>query len=108
MKKKISVLSTMMMLSTLAVAQSAAGAASADLSPAAQSIAAAQKAISEKPTEYAGYNLLAAALVRRAQQTTQETSNAGFYAQAEDAVKKSLAMAPNNFETEKIQVSILL
>jgi tetratricopeptide (TPR) repeat protein len=108
MKKKISVLSTMMMLSTLAVAQSAAGAASADLSPAAQSIAAAQKAISERPTEYAGYNLLAAALVRRAQQTTQETSNAGFYAQAEDAIKKSLAMAPNNFETEKIQVSILL
>src|SRR5208282_5944449 len=38
----------------------------------------------------------------------QETSDVTFYAQAEDAVKKSLAIAPNNFETEKKHVSILL
>jgi tetratricopeptide (TPR) repeat protein len=31
-----------------------------------------------------------------------------FYAQAEDTVKKSLETAPNNFDTEKIRVSILL
>ena len=91
-----------MLRSLLLKAQPAA--ASKDLSPAAQSIAAARKAISDKPTEYAGYNLLATALVRRA----QETSDVSFYAQAEDAVKKSLEIAPNNFEAEKIQVSILL
>ena len=84
--------------------KSSSSAASTALSPAAQSIAEASKAISDKPTEYAGYNLLATALVRRA----QETSDISFYAQAEDAVKKSLELAPNNFDAEKIQVSILL
>ncbi len=104
MKRIVSALYMMMTVATFAAAQSITGAASTDLSPAAQSIAAANKAISDKPTEYAGYNLLAKALVRRA----QETSDASFYTQAEDAVEKSLELAPNNFETEKIQVSILL
>ena len=94
----------MMMVAMFATAQSISGAASTELSPAEQSIVGARKAISDKPMEYAGYNLLAMALVRRA----QETSDVSFYAQAEDAVKKSLAIAPNNFDTEKIQVSILL
>jgi tetratricopeptide (TPR) repeat protein len=69
-----------------------------------QSIAEASKAVSDKPADYAKYNLLATALVRRA----QETSDVSFYMQAEDAVKKSLEIAPNNFDTEKIHVSILL
>jgi tetratricopeptide (TPR) repeat protein len=63
----------------------AAGAASTDLSP-------------------AGYNLIARALVRRA----LETSDVSFYKQAEDAVGKSFELSPNNFDTQKIQVSILL
>jgi tetratricopeptide (TPR) repeat protein len=102
MKKTISVL-CMMMLAAFSSAQSAADPGNA-LSPAAQSVAAAQKAINEKPHEYMGYNLLATSLVRRA----QETLDTSIYAQAEEAVKKSLAIAPNNFETQKIQVSILL
>jgi tetratricopeptide (TPR) repeat protein len=104
MKRIMLVLCTMMMVATFAAAQSITGVASTDLSPVAQSIAAARKAISDKAMEYPGYNLLATALVRLA----QETSDVSFYAQAEDAVKKSLEIAPNNFETEKIQVSILL
>jgi tetratricopeptide (TPR) repeat protein len=104
MKIIVSVLGVMMMVSTFAAPQSITDAVSTNLSPAEQSIVGARKAISDKPREYAGYNLLAMALVRRA----QETSDVSFYAQAEDAVKKSLAIAPNNFETEKIQVSILL
>ena len=60
--------------------------------------------IRDKPAQYTGYNLLALALVRRA----RETSDARYYAQADDAVKKSLQLAPNNFDTKKIQVSILL
>ena len=55
----------------------ATGSASADLPPASQDIAAANKAISDKPTEYAAYNLLATALVRRA----QERSDVSFYTQ---------------------------
>lgn len=99
------VLCMIVAVATLAAAQGITGATSTDLaSPAAQSIAAASKAISDKPTEYAGYNLLATALVRRA----QETSDVSFYTQAEGAVKKSLEIAPHNFDAEKIQVSILL
>jgi tetratricopeptide (TPR) repeat protein len=104
MKIIISVLGVMMMVAMFATAQNISGAASKELSPAEQSIVGARKAISDKPREYAGYNLLAMALVRRG----QETSDVSFYVQADDAVKKSLAIAPNNFETEKIQVSILL
>ena len=52
-----------MMIASFATAQSA------DLSPAAQSVAEARKAISDKPTQYAGYNLLAVALVHRAEET---------------------------------------
>jgi tetratricopeptide (TPR) repeat protein len=77
---------------------------SARLSPAEQNIANAREAIARKPEQYQGYNVLAAALVRRA----QETSDSNYYAQAEAALEKSLQFAPNNFETEKIRVSILL
>src|SRR3984885_2402631 len=104
MKRIISVLCAIMTVSTFAAAQNITLAASTDLSPATQSIAGARTAVSDKPTEYAGYNLLATALVRRA----QETSDGSFYTQAEEALKKSLEIAPNNFDTEKIQVSILL
>lgn len=104
MKRIISVLCAILTVRTLAAAQNITLAASTDLSPATQSIAGARTAVSDKPTEYAGYNLLATALVRRA----QETSDGSFYTQAEEALKKSLEIAPNNFDTEKIQVSILL
>jgi tetratricopeptide (TPR) repeat protein len=74
------------------------------LSPAEQSIAEARQAITANPAQYQGYNVLAAALIRRA----QKTSDASFYAQAEAAIKKSLQLVPDNFETEKIRASILL
>jgi tetratricopeptide (TPR) repeat protein len=77
---------------------------SPDPSPAARSIAEARDEIREKPAQYAGYNLLAASLINRA----HETSDSSYYAQAEDAVKKSLELAPNNFDTGKIRVSLLL
>jgi tetratricopeptide (TPR) repeat protein len=104
MKRVILVLCAMMTAATFAAPQSVAGAVSTDLSPAAQSIAEARKAITEEPAQYAGYNLLATALVHRA----QETCDVSLYIQAEDAVEKSLELAPRNFDTEKIQVSILL
>ena len=104
MKRMISALSVILTIATFAAAQTKDGAATMEPSPAQQRIAAARHAITEKPKEYNGYNLLAAALISRA----QETSDATFYLQAEDAVKKSLALAPRNFETEKIETSILL
>lgn len=74
------------------------------LSPAERSIAEAIKAIAKKPTQYSGYNLLATALARRA----RETSDVSFYAQAEDALKKSFDLAPGNLDGEKIHVWLLL
>jgi predicted Zn-dependent protease len=101
-KKAIEAL--LIIVATVAAAQGVSGGACSDLSTAKQGIAEACKAISEKPKEYAGYNLLATALVLRA----QETFDAAFYAQAEEAVKKSFALSPDNFETQKIQVSVLM
>ncbi len=97
-------------VSTICVAQSNpamstnATTSAAEPSPAEGSIAEAQRTIAEKPEQYTGYNLLATALIHRA----RETSEARYYAQADDAIKKSLQLAPNNFDTKKIQVSILL
>lgn len=103
MKTLLPVLCAMMMLAEFAATQSTTLAAS-ELSRAAQDIAGARQVISEKPTEYTGYNLLATALVHHA----EETYDASFYARAEEALKKSLQLAPNNFDGEKIEVSILL
>ena len=104
--KKIFFVLCVTMVATFAAAQNTTSAAMTmtDLSPAAQSIVEANKTIADKPGQAAGYNLLATALVRRA----QETSDVTFYTQAEDAVRKSLELSPNNFDAEKIQVSILL
>jgi tetratricopeptide (TPR) repeat protein len=102
MKRIISVLC--IMFTTFAPAQNIISSASTDLSSAEQSVAEARQAINTKPAEFARYNVLAKALIRRA----QETSDVSFYAQAENAVKHSLEIAPNNVDTEKIQVVILL
>ena len=75
-----------------------------NLSPAERSIAAAQKQIEKQPTRSAGYNQLAMALARRA----REISDVKFYTQAEDALKKSLELAPGNLDGEKVHVWLLL
>jgi tetratricopeptide (TPR) repeat protein len=75
-----------------------------NLSPAERGIAAAEKQIEKKPTQCAGYNQLAMALARRA----RETSDVKFYAQAEDALKKSLQLTPGNLDGEKVHVWLLL
>jgi tetratricopeptide (TPR) repeat protein len=73
-------------------------------SPGERSIAEARKAIEKRPAQFSGYNQLAIALSRRA----RETSDVNFYAQAEDALRKSFARAPGNVEGEKIRVWLLL
>jgi len=78
--------------------------AATSLSPAEQGMANARKEIAKKPGQFAGYNQLAIALSRRA----RETSDVAYYAQAEDALKKAAELAPDNFETAKIHVWLLL
>jgi len=74
------------------------------LSPAEKSMAAARLEIAHKPGQFSGYNHLAIALSRRA----RETSDVAFYAQAEEALRKSFELAPNDFESQKIRVWLLL
>jgi tetratricopeptide (TPR) repeat protein len=102
MKRTISILC--LVAAGFVEAQTMPARPSVDPSPAEQSIAEAQQAVAANPAQYQGFNLLAAAFVRRA----QETSDASFYSSAEAAIKKSWQLAPYNFETEKIRVSILL
>src|SRR5438552_4831729 len=74
------------------------------LSPAERSMAAARKLINKNAKNFEAYNALALALSRRA----RETSDAGYYMQAEDALKKSFEISPNNFDGERIAVWLLL
>src|SRR6202050_3382233 len=100
MKRLIALLT--LTLTTYVTAQSTT--AKISLTPAEQSIATARKEIDKKPAQFAGYNQLAIALSRRA----RETSDIAYYAQAEDALKKSFELAPENMEGEKIHVWLLL
>ncbi|MBV8053036.1 MAG: tetratricopeptide repeat protein, partial [Acidobacteriaceae bacterium] len=76
----------------------------AKLSPAEQSMAQAQRLIEKNPKNYEAYNALALALSRRA----RETSDVKFYAEAQDTLKKSFEVSPDNFDGERIKVWLLL
>lgn len=87
-----------------AIAIAAQNNPAAQLSPAEQSMASAQKLIDKNAKNYEAYNALALALSRRA----RETSDVKFYNQAEQALEKSFAIAPDNFDGKRIHVWLLL
>lgn len=74
------------------------------LSPAQINMAQAQKLIDKNPKDYEAYNALALALARRA----RETSDPAFYTQGEQALQKSFAISPDNYDGKRIQVWLLL
>jgi tetratricopeptide (TPR) repeat protein len=74
------------------------------LSPAQLNIARAQQIIDKNPKDYEAYNALALALARRA----RETSDPAFYTQGEQALDKSFAISPGNYDGARIQVWLLL
>jgi tetratricopeptide (TPR) repeat protein len=74
------------------------------LSPAQLNIAKAKQIIAKNPKDYEAYNALALALARRA----RETSDPNFYTQAEQALDKSFAISPGNYDGARIQVWLLL
>lgn len=93
---------SLLLLLTLAVpAQTPTAAA---LSPAQQKLALAQAGLEKNPEYVEYHNDLAAALTRRA----RETADPVYYRQAEEALQKSLRLAPDNFNAQKIRVQILL
>lgn len=74
------------------------------LSPAEQSMAQAQRLIEKSPQNYEAYNALALAQSRRA----RETSDVRLYAAAEETLKKSFEISPDNFDGRRIEVWLLL
>ena len=74
------------------------------LSPAERSTAKAKRLIEKKPNDFEAYNALALALSRRA----RETSDVRYYDQAEQALKQSFAISPDNFDGAKIHTWLLL
>jgi len=91
-------------LTTATLSQTAASSAQTKPSPAEQSMARATQLIAKNPKNFEAYNALALALSRRA----RETSDVKFYAEAEDTLKKSFEISPDNFDGERIQVWLLL
>jgi tetratricopeptide (TPR) repeat protein len=67
-------------------------------------MAQARRLIEKKPSSFEAYNALALALSRRA----RETSDVTYYDQAEEALKQSLAILPDNFDGAKIHTWLLL
>src|SRR6516162_4855438 len=74
------------------------------LSPAQRGISVAQKAIDQSAKDYEAYNAMALALSRRA----REVSDPRYYDQAEAALQKSFAIAPDNFDGLRTHVWLLL
>ena len=102
MKRIAAVLLTL--VAALTVSAQTQTTATVKLSPAEQSMAAANALIDKNPKNYEAYNALALALARRA----RETSDPSFYAQGEAALQKSFAISPANFDGKRIQVWLLL
>lgn len=73
-------------------------------SPAQVKISWARGLVEKAPDQPRGYAQLAMALARRA----RETADPAFYAEAEVAVEKALALAPDDFEARKARVWLRL
>jgi tetratricopeptide (TPR) repeat protein len=101
---KIYALLITLIAATLSIAQTAPSTAGAKLSPAEQSMTQAGRLIEKNPKDFEAYNALARALSRRA----RETSDVRFYAEAEETLKKSFEILPDNFDGERIRVWLLL
>jgi tetratricopeptide (TPR) repeat protein len=74
------------------------------LSPAERNMAQSKKLIEKNPNDFDAYNALALSLSRRA----RETSDVTFYTQGEEALQKSFAISPENFDGQRIRVWLLL
>ena len=72
--------------------------------PAENAIRKAQAEIAKKPDYFAGYNALAMAFARRA----RESSDVGFYVKAEETLRRSFALSPENYEGRKVETWLLL
>jgi tetratricopeptide (TPR) repeat protein len=70
--------------------------------PAEYEIDAARQAIAKHPNQVSGYNDLAIGFIDRA----TETGNSGFYNEADASLKNAIRVAPNSYESRKIEVVV--
>jgi tetratricopeptide (TPR) repeat protein len=102
--KRLAHLLSICSIATAMLAQTPTPAAEPKLSPAQQGMVQAQRLIEKNPKNFEAYNALALALSRRA----RETSDVKFYAEAEETLKKSFAISPDNFDGKRTEVWLLL
>ena len=102
--KRIAGLLLLVIGAVAGLAQTPSASTGQTLSPAERSIVQAKKLIEKTSNDFEAYNALALAYSRRA----RETSNVGFYAQAEEALQKSFGISPDNFDGQRIRVWLLL
>ncbi len=102
--KRLTALLLIPIAALAALAQTTNSSPQEKLSPAERSIAQAKRMIEKKPSNFEAYNALALALSRRA----RETSDVKYYAQAEEALKQSFSISPDNFDAARIHVWLLL
>jgi tetratricopeptide (TPR) repeat protein len=100
--KKIAALMLIALGASAAIAQSEPK--DEKLSPAQVNMARAQQLIDKNSKDYEAYNALALALARRA----RETSDPKLYTQGEEALQKSFAISPGNYDGARILVWLLL
>jgi tetratricopeptide (TPR) repeat protein len=92
------------MKSTMLFAFAAIAAPSFAATPAELAVQQAMGNIEKQPSYHSHYNALAMAYARRA----RETADTQFYVKAEDTVRKSFAIAPDNFEGLKVETFLRL
>jgi tetratricopeptide (TPR) repeat protein len=102
--KRIAALLLLVLCSAVGFAQVPSVAAEVKPSPAERNMAQARILIEKNPKDFEAYNALALALSRRA----RETSDVNFYTQAEEALQKSFAISPDNFDGQRTHVWLLL
>src|SRR5258705_1095701 len=102
--KRIAGLLLLAMATAAGLAQTPSFSAGQNLSPAERRMAQAKKLIEKNPNDFEAYNSLALAFSRRA----RETSNVAFYREGEEALQKSFAIFPDNFDGQRIRVWLLL
>ena len=80
------------------------GHAAGEDTPAIRKIEQARKAIAARPVQAEPYNELAQALAGRA----RETGDTGYYVQAQEAIDQAVRLSPDNLESEKARIRVLI
>src|SRR5215472_18187720 len=94
----------LIVMAAYAFAETMSSSSDGKASPAERSIFQAKRLIEKNSKDFEAYNALALALARRA----RETSDVNYYTRAEEALERSFAISPDNFDGARTHVWLLL